>query len=79
MILKLVSVLFLQVLSLDQNVSAQVQKMKRDLLKLIGVGEFSEQAQFKVGSNLEPLDNFSYLYINYFDLHCALVKEAKIT
>lgn len=36
-----------QVLSLDGSVSNQVTKMKRDLLKLIGVGDFSDQAQFK--------------------------------
>ena len=35
-----------QVLSLDSNINNQVIKMKRDLLKLIGVGEFSEEAQF---------------------------------
>ena len=33
-------------LSLDSNINNQVIKMKRDLLKLIGVGEFSEEAQF---------------------------------
>ena len=36
-----------QVLSLDVNITNQVAKMKRDLLKLIGVGEFSDKAQFK--------------------------------
>ena len=35
-----------QVLSLDSNINNQVIKMKRDLLKLIGVGEFSEEAKF---------------------------------
>ena len=38
--------LILQVLSLDSNINNQVIKMKRDLLKLIGVGDFSEEAQF---------------------------------
>ena len=33
-------------LSLDSNINNQVIKMKRDLLKLIGVGDFSEEAQF---------------------------------
>ena len=37
----------LQVLSLDSNVTNQVTKMKRDLLKLIGVAEFSDEAVFK--------------------------------
>ena len=35
-----------QVLSLDSNISLQVSKMRRDLLKLIGVGEFSPEASF---------------------------------
>ncbi|XP_012941045.1 DNA polymerase epsilon catalytic subunit A [Aplysia californica] len=35
-----------QVLGLDSNVSIQMKKLKRDLLKLIGVGEFSSQAVF---------------------------------
>ena len=33
-------------LSLDSNINNQVIKMKRDLLKLIGVGDFSEEAHF---------------------------------
>ena len=37
----------MQVLSLDTNIMNQVQKMKRDLLKLIGIGAFSEDALFK--------------------------------
>nr|KAG5708707.1 hypothetical protein BaRGS_034924 [Batillaria attramentaria] len=36
-----------QVLALDSNISIQVSKMRRDLLKLIGVGEFSSEALFK--------------------------------
>ena len=32
---------------LDANISAEVTKMKRDLLKLIGVREFSAEAQFQ--------------------------------
>ncbi|XP_048254478.1 DNA polymerase epsilon catalytic subunit A-like isoform X1 [Haliotis rufescens] len=35
-----------KVLALDTNVTIQVTKLKRDLLKLIGVGEFSPAAQF---------------------------------
>ena len=40
------SSVWLQVLSLDSNISLQVSKMRRDLLKLIGVGEFSPDANF---------------------------------
>ncbi|XP_043925704.1 DNA polymerase epsilon catalytic subunit A [Protopterus annectens] len=36
-----------KVLSLDTNITNQVNKLKRDLLRLIDVGEFSESAQFK--------------------------------
>ncbi|CAL1540665.1 unnamed protein product, partial [Lymnaea stagnalis] len=35
-----------EVLALDSNITIQVKKLKRDLLKLIGVGEFSPQAEF---------------------------------
>ena len=35
-----------QVLSLDQHVEAEVTKLRRDLLKLIGVGEFSAEAEW---------------------------------
>lgn len=37
----------LQVLSLDANVTNQVNKLRRDLLRLIEVGEFSDDAQFR--------------------------------
>nr|XP_033811806.1 DNA polymerase epsilon catalytic subunit A [Geotrypetes seraphini] len=36
-----------KVLSLDTNITNQVNKLKRDLLRLIDTGEFSEDAQFK--------------------------------
>ncbi|XP_059569609.1 DNA polymerase epsilon catalytic subunit A isoform X2 [Alligator mississippiensis] len=36
-----------KVLSLDANITNQVNKLKRDLLRLIEVGEFSEEAQFQ--------------------------------
>uniref|UniRef100_A0A8C3L7G5 DNA polymerase epsilon catalytic subunit n=1 Tax=Chrysolophus pictus TaxID=9089 RepID=A0A8C3L7G5_CHRPC len=36
-----------QVLSLDANVTNQVNKLRRDLLRLIEVGEFSDEAQFR--------------------------------
>ncbi|XP_073410903.1 DNA polymerase epsilon catalytic subunit A [Dendrobates tinctorius] len=36
-----------KVLSLDSNIANQVNKLKRDLLRLIDVGEFSEDAQFR--------------------------------
>ena len=34
-------------LSLDANITNQVNKLKRDLLRLVDVGEFSEHAQFR--------------------------------
>ncbi|XP_037367272.1 DNA polymerase epsilon catalytic subunit A [Talpa occidentalis] len=36
-----------KVLSLDTNITNQVNKLKRDLLRLVGVGEFSPEAQFR--------------------------------
>ncbi|XP_003226860.2 DNA polymerase epsilon catalytic subunit A [Anolis carolinensis] len=36
-----------EVLSLDANVTNQVSKLKRDLLRLVDVREFSEEAQFQ--------------------------------
>ncbi|XP_015221455.2 DNA polymerase epsilon catalytic subunit A [Lepisosteus oculatus] len=36
-----------QVLSLDSNITNQVNKLKRDLLRLVDVGEFAEDAQFR--------------------------------
>lgn len=36
-----------QVLSLDTNITNQVNKLNRDLLRLVDVGEFSEEAQFR--------------------------------
>uniref|UniRef100_A0A9J7XPA1 DNA polymerase epsilon catalytic subunit n=1 Tax=Cyprinus carpio carpio TaxID=630221 RepID=A0A9J7XPA1_CYPCA len=39
-------VMSLQVLSLDANIVNQENKLKRDLLRLVDVGEFSEDAQF---------------------------------
>ncbi|RLV97718.1 hypothetical protein DV515_00011497 [Chloebia gouldiae] len=36
-----------KVLSLDTNITNQVNKLRRDLLRLIEVGEFSEAAQFR--------------------------------
>ncbi|XP_014670833.1 PREDICTED: DNA polymerase epsilon catalytic subunit A-like [Priapulus caudatus] len=36
-----------QVLSLDASIVNQVTKMRRDLLKLVGVGEFSDEAIFR--------------------------------
>ncbi|XP_059166217.1 DNA polymerase epsilon catalytic subunit A-like [Physella acuta] len=35
-----------EVLSLDSNITIQIKKLKRDLLKLINVGEFSPSAEF---------------------------------
>ncbi|KAB1255676.1 DNA polymerase epsilon catalytic subunit A [Camelus dromedarius] len=36
-----------KVLSLDTNITNQVNKLNRDLLRLVDVGEFSEEAQFQ--------------------------------
>ncbi|EDO36342.1 predicted protein, partial [Nematostella vectensis] len=36
-----------KVLALDSNTHHQVNKLRRDLLKLIGIGEFSQEATFK--------------------------------
>ncbi|XP_038229567.1 DNA polymerase epsilon catalytic subunit A isoform X3 [Dermochelys coriacea] len=36
-----------KVLALDANITNQVNKLKRDLLRLVDVGEFSEEAQFR--------------------------------
>ncbi|KAJ3603695.1 hypothetical protein NHX12_028439 [Muraenolepis orangiensis] len=36
-----------KVLSLDANITNQVNKLKRDLLRLVDVGEFSDRAQFR--------------------------------
>uniref|UniRef100_A0A8C0XK30 DNA polymerase epsilon catalytic subunit n=1 Tax=Castor canadensis TaxID=51338 RepID=A0A8C0XK30_CASCN len=36
-----------KVLSLDTNITNQVNKLSRDLLRLVDVGEFSEEAQFR--------------------------------
>lgn len=36
-----------QVLQLDVNTQTQVEKLRRDLLKLIGVGNFSDEATFQ--------------------------------
>ncbi|KAE8634027.1 hypothetical protein XENTR_v10002174 [Xenopus tropicalis] len=36
-----------EVLALDSNITNQVNKLKRDLLRLVDVGEFSEDAQFR--------------------------------
>ncbi|KAM8817888.1 DNA polymerase epsilon catalytic subunit A isoform 4-T4 [Rhynchonycteris naso] len=36
-----------KVLSLDTNITNQVNKLNRDLLRLVDIGEFSEEAQFR--------------------------------
>ncbi|XP_075389510.1 DNA polymerase epsilon catalytic subunit A isoform X1 [Tenrec ecaudatus] len=36
-----------KVLSLDTNITNQVNKLRRDLMRLVGVGEFSPEAQFQ--------------------------------
>jgi len=34
-------------LQLDVNIRNQVNKLRRDLLKLIGIGQFSDEANFQ--------------------------------
>ena len=36
-----------QVLQLDANIRNQVNKLRRDLLKLIGIGQFADEAVFQ--------------------------------
>ncbi|CAC5377738.1 POLE [Mytilus coruscus] len=57
-----------KVLSLDSNINLQVTKMKRDLLKLIGLGEFSEESQFR-----DPC--LSYVLPEVICKHCNHVRD----
>uniref|UniRef100_A0A8C4T9X8 DNA polymerase epsilon catalytic subunit n=1 Tax=Erpetoichthys calabaricus TaxID=27687 RepID=A0A8C4T9X8_ERPCA len=57
-----------KVLSLDANVTNQVNKLKRDLLRLIDVGEFSEEAQFK-----DPCQ--SYILAEVICRHCNFCRD----
>ncbi|KAG2471169.1 DPOE1 polymerase, partial [Polypterus senegalus] len=57
-----------KVLSLDANITNQVNKLKRDLLRLIDVGEFSEEAQFK-----DPCQ--SYILAEVICRHCNFCRD----
>ena len=58
----------LQVLSLDANIVNQVNKLKRDLLRLVDVGEFSEDAQFR-----DPCQ--SYVLPEVICHHCNFCRD----
>ncbi|XP_060894086.1 DNA polymerase epsilon catalytic subunit A [Labrus mixtus] len=57
-----------QVLSLDANIMNQVNKLKRDLLRLVDVGEFSENAQFRDPCN-------SYILPEVICHHCNFCRD----
>ncbi|KAL7839918.1 hypothetical protein SRHO_G00265760 [Serrasalmus rhombeus] len=57
-----------QVLSLDANIVNQVNKLKRDLLRLVDVGEFSEEAQFHDPCN-------SYILPEVICHHCNFCRD----
>ncbi|XP_031425753.1 DNA polymerase epsilon catalytic subunit A-like [Clupea harengus] len=57
-----------QVLSLDANIVNQVNKLKRDLLRLVDVGEFSEDAQFR-----DPCQ--SYVLPEVICHHCNFCRD----
>lgn len=60
--------LSIQVLSLDANVANQVNKLKRDLLRLVDVGEFSDEAQF-----CDPCN--SYILPEVICHHCNFCRD----
>ncbi|KAA0716868.1 DNA polymerase epsilon catalytic subunit A [Triplophysa tibetana] len=57
-----------QVLSLDSNIVIQMNKLKRDLLRLVDVGEFSEDAQFR-----DPCK--SYILPEVICHHCNFCRD----
>lgn len=57
-----------QVLSLDTNIVNQVNKLKRDLLRLVDVGEFSNDAQFRDPCN-------SYILPEVICHHCNFCRD----
>uniref|UniRef100_A0A3B3CYW5 DNA polymerase epsilon catalytic subunit n=1 Tax=Oryzias melastigma TaxID=30732 RepID=A0A3B3CYW5_ORYME len=57
-----------QVLSLDSNIVNQVNKLKRDLLRLVDVGEFSDEAQFRDPCN-------SYILPEVICHHCNFCRD----
>lgn len=60
--------MFLQVLSLDGNIINQMNKLKRDLLRLVDVGEFSDEAQFQDPCN-------SYILPDVICHHCNFCRD----
>lgn len=60
--------LFCQVLSLDANIINQMNKLKRDLLRLVDVGEFSDEAQFH-----DPCS--SYILPEVICHHCNFCRD----
>lgn len=60
--------LSVQVLSLDANIVNQVNKLKRDLLRLVDVGEFSDDAQFRDPCN-------SYILPEVICHHCNFCRD----
>lgn len=58
----------IQVLSLDANITNQVNKLKRDLLRLVDIGEFSEDAQFRDPCN-------SYILPEVICHHCNFCRD----
>lgn len=57
-----------QVLSLDPNITNQMNKLKRDLLRLVDVGEFSDDAQF-----CDPCQ--SYVLPEVICRHCNFCRD----
>ncbi|XP_020776588.1 DNA polymerase epsilon catalytic subunit A [Boleophthalmus pectinirostris] len=57
-----------QVLSLDLNITNQMNKLKRDLLRLVDVGEFSDDAQFR-----DPCQ--SYVLPEVICHHCNFCRD----
>ncbi len=49
-----------KILSLDKNVTNQVLKLKKDLLKIVNVREFSDEAQF-----VDPSLSFVVPQVNF--------------
>uniref|UniRef100_A0A4W4F1C0 DNA polymerase epsilon catalytic subunit n=1 Tax=Electrophorus electricus TaxID=8005 RepID=A0A4W4F1C0_ELEEL len=61
-----------QVLSLDANITNQVNKLKRDLLRLVDIGEFSEEAQF-----CDPCN--SYILPEVICHHCNFCRDLDLS
>ncbi|KAG7263406.1 hypothetical protein CRUP_007412, partial [Coryphaenoides rupestris] len=66
-----------QVLSLDANITNQVNKLKRDLLRLVDVGEFSEHAQFRDPCNSYVLPENGSVLPQWFCSNCQAQYETE--